>query len=124
MKKIMAVLTVLICFASVSAFAQEEVRGIETRKVAYELYDTHKDYYNRETKWWRWGFEFHNANSISVSVDIELYEHWNGEQLRDTKTIVLKPNETYVFKQENNAAFQGPKAPENYYIKYKAYKLQ
>lgn len=120
----MAVLTVLICFASVSAFAQEEVRGIETRKVAYELYDTYKDYYNRETELWRWGFEFHNANSISVSVDIELYEHRNGEQLRDTKTIVLKPNETYVFKQENNGAFKGPKAPENYYIKYKAYKLQ
>lgn len=124
MKKIIAVLTILMCFASANAFAQEEVRGIETRKVAYALSGSNKDYYNRDVYWWWWGFEFHNANSISVSVDIELYEQYNGEKLRDTKTIILKPNETYVFKQENNDAFHGKSAPENYYIKYKAYKLQ
>lgn len=117
----MAVLTILMCFASTSVFAQE-VRGIETRKVSYVKYNQ----YNSAETWW--GYEFHNANSISVSVDIELYRRPNinePERLVYTKTIVLKPDEKYVFKNESDVHFRIEDDFHNwYFIKYKAYKLQ
>ena len=131
MKKTMAVLTVLMCFASTSVFAQE-VRGIETRRVEYigTLYWNDGDVrYSNTTMY---GFEFHNANSIKVSVDIELLcTCYETESVVATKSIVLNPNETYVFKQESRAAFCKRHVPSNcddyissYYVKYKAFKLQ
>lgn len=137
MKKIMALLTVLMFFASVSTFAQE-VRGIETRRVVYigSSYDYwiegyHRDYKEQSTEWY--GFEFKNLNSIAVSVDIELWRNWERKDtsLIATKSIVLQPGEKYIFKQENDHFFQvkyydddDEKIIDFYYVKYKAFKLQ
>lgn len=121
-----------------SAFAQE-VRGIETRRVTYQgpRYDCNDHYYNTY-----YGFEFHNLNSIKVSVDIELYqknrEQKNPDNLIDTKSIVLNPDEAYVYKRESDDSFRkgdnedgsscvGTRHHDDiqyFYVRYKAYKLQ
>ncbi len=125
----MAVLTFLMCFASLSAFAQE-VRGIETRLVEYTGTCYWSDGTVRYSNTTMYGFEFHNANSIKVSVDIELHCTCY-EFVVATKSIVLNPNETYVFKQERNEGFckrhevnSCSDVIGNYYVKYKAFKLQ
>lgn len=119
----MAVLTILMCFASANAFAQE-VRGIETRRVEY----TGPSYGDYRT-WY--GFEFHNVNSIRVSVDIELHCSCGVGSIVTTKTIVLEPDETYVFKHEDRRAFARDSVKhscedeiKNYYVTYKAFELQ
>ena len=114
-----------------SAFAQlQEVRGIETRRVeydgpSYKAFCGPSDY---STKYYGW--EFHNLNSIKVSVDIELWVNYGLDKVKvATKTIVLKPNEKYIFKQEDISALKKHELNinytiEDYYIEYKAYKLQ
>ena len=127
-----------------SAFAQE-VRGVETRRVTYEgpRYKCYDHYY-----YTYYGFEFHNLNSVKVSVDIELYLQGSGtdklgqpkpDKLIDTKSIVLNPDETYVYKRESDDSFWKGEHDDgiscnyfhnvygycirDYYVKYKAYKL-
>ena len=130
----------MLSMFATSAFAQE-VRGVETRRVTYQgppytcYSSTYYTYY---------GFEFHNLNSIKVSVDIELYQKgsWNNlreqknpDNLIDTKSIVLNPDETYVYKRESDKSFHkadnddGVSCGNNinitsFYVTYKAYKLQ
>lgn len=135
MKKVILMFCMAICLFATNAFAQmQEVRGVETRRVVYngpeykKYSDTYTEYY---------GFEFHNMNSVSVSVDIELYlretatDGWGNKKqdiLIATKTIVLKPNEIYLYKRESDCDFRvycyylGIDI-DRYYVTYKAYKL-
>lgn len=113
-----------------SAFAQlQEVRGIETRRVIYEgpMQEVIGFGDNGSSNKY-YGFEFKNMNSISVSVDIELW--WDGEVL-ETKSITLKPKEKYILKFENrtvslveNNKYHMSDDISKYSVKYKAYKLQ
>lgn len=151
MKKIFVLLFALM--SGIISFAQSlEVKGVETKveiydgpqyKVACDYADRYmRDYqYKSSTKWF--GFSFYNMNSISVSVEAELYQEKNGK-LVTIKTFNLKPNETYIWKHENRGAdFQvnnnGNSTPwrwtdskkepydhylmTRYYVKYKAYKI-
>lgn len=140
--------------SSVVGFAQlSEVKGVETKVVIYDgpeyraAYDknSYSFKYHSSTKWF--GFSFYNMNSISVSVEAELYQEDNGKMVA-TKSFNLKPNETYIWKHENrgdhfkvNAREDGAstawtdskKEPaiyssygyilDTYYVKYKAYKI-
>lgn len=125
------------------AFAQNEVRGVETKLVKYEgsEYVANGKYYNL---WF--GYQFLNLNSIPVSVDAELYvtnDYTNEQNLRDTKTFVIEPKETYIWKFEyygedftvygSGNGYKYTKAypgyvnvnyGRTYMIKYKAYKLE
>ena len=132
------------------AFAQNEVRGVETKLAKYEG----SEYYAANGKYsnlW-FGYQFLNLNSIPVSVDAELYvtnELTEEQNLRDTKTFVIEPKETYIWKFEYNndfrvygyysdpfgseymhtRAYPGYKVDpydhdRTYMIKYKAYKLE
>lgn len=133
MKKVILMFCMAICLFATNAFAQmQEVRGVETRRVVYngpeykESGYTYTEYY---------GFEFHNMNSVSVSVDIELYrrvtdtDSWGNKKqdiLIATKTIVLKPNEIYLYKRESDSGFRvhsWHNYIDRYYVTYKAYKL-
>ena len=144
--------------SSVVGFAQlSEIKGVETKLVIYDgseysvacgYADRYmRDYqYKSSTKWF--GFSFYNMNSISVSVEAELYQECDGK-LVTTKTFNLKPNETYIWKHEDRGAgfkvnhdpfgsisrqwTDSKKVPVNYssiygslgtyYVKYKAYKI-
>lgn len=131
MKKIIAVLTVLMCLASTSVIAQE-VRGVETRRVVYEGGKSYEYSYNHHwynsTKYYGW--EFKNLNSCTVSVDITMYVSGNPAKVKSTKTIVLQSGETYIFKNEIHDTratwHDGSTNPyiEYYYVEYKAFKLQ
>lgn len=128
MKKLMAVLTVLVCLTSINSFAQE-VRGIETRRVIYEGPE-----YGRSNKYYGW--ELTNRNSCSVSVDISLWAHSIGSkygtvpaEIVKTQSVVLKPGETYIFKREehHSTRVDGNDTDypiSEYHIEYKAFKLQ
>lgn len=137
---------------SAHVFAQE-VRGVETRRVIYhgELYRLEYCTRNRNFVFFAnsdeyYGFEFVNRNSVSVSVNIEVY--YNGaEDGTLGKEIVLKPGEKYILKKpslpryiegsgysglwyDDTTAEKWEKAENNgkavadqYYVKYKAYKL-
>lgn len=136
MKKIMAVLTVLMCFTSTNAFAQmKEVRGVQTRMVEYQ--SNEKAY---GVDYSRHGFEFKNDNSYPVWVDVELwiypYNYYdNGyksvqESVRATKSFTLNAGETYVWKcGDQILGAPGMSSArslchEKYYVKYKAYKAE
>lgn len=135
----MVVLTVLMCFASMSLFSQE-VRGIESRRVIYEggkeyvRYRSYTGYNTYSTEYYGW--EFKNCNSCGVSVDISLFTQATEEYGRAipakvlaTKSIVLQAGETYVYKPEIEATqtkywyYSGPKI-DQLYVEYKAFKLQ
>lgn len=132
MKKAFLMFCMAMSLFATNAFAQlQEVRGIETRRVVYDgpryEYGISTSYYS--TKYY--GFEFHNSNSIKVSVDIEIYRKADGKEiLVATKSITLKPDETYTYKQENDSAYHKDGycnvcgSAEYYIVKYKAYKLQ
>lgn len=132
MKKAILMFCMAMSLFATNAFAQmQEVRGVETRRVIYDG-PQYKPCYNCGYSTKYYGFEFHNSNSIKVSVDIEIYREADGKEiLVATKSITLKPDETYTYKQENDAAYQkdmicisGCGAAEYYIVKYKAYKLQ
>lgn len=120
MKKLFIILCSLMCLASTECFAQQEVRGISTKRITYN--DNAKELY---------GWELTNHNSIPVSVDIELWHHvgYNRNSNNDyqtirltTESIVLNSNETYIFKYTD---FLTPKVDvKYYYITYKAHKLE
>ena len=126
MKKIMAVLTVLMCFASMSAFAQlKEVRGVQTRVVEY-----HSDRdicHNYE----RHGFEFKNENNYTVWVEMELwtngYNQYDGRRdsgTYDTKSITLNAGEVYVWKCGDKMFDACGDHYERFYVRYRAYKAE
>ena len=135
MKK--AFLIILICFVSLIVAAQE-VRGIETRRVIYDGPQYSCGYNCSSTKYYGW--EFTNRNSCAVSVDITL-SHQGGAYSNNydvtsipshvvkTQSIVLEAGETYIFKREEHQTtrvdynMSGYSISE-YYIEYKAYKLQ
>lgn len=122
------------------AFAQNEVRGVETKISKYEgpRYTVNGDHY----LWF--GYQFTNLNSIPVSVDVELYRSWYSSDYEDklitTKTFVIEPKGTYIWKFEHNDDFHVyyyyrgyDKEKETlrdehhhytYYVRYKAYKLE
>ena len=141
MKKLFLFLVVMISVSNL-AFAQNEVRGVETKISKYEgpRYSAKGDCY----LWF--GYQFTNLNSISVSVDVELYR---DDELISTKSFVLKSKEIYIWKFEHNSDFQvyysyntdlnrpswetrveksnpGKRRYQSikYYVRYKAYKLE
>lgn len=133
MKKIMAVLTVLMCFASMSLFSQE-VRGVESRRVIYEggkKYKSGESLYTGNSTYSTeyYGWEFKNCNSCGVSVDISLFTRGTPAIVIATKSIVLQAGETYIYKPEIEETqtehnwYNGPNIDE-LYVEYKAFKLQ
>lgn len=134
MRKIMAILSVLMCFASMNMFAQE-VRGIETRRVIYDGPEYWANDQEKSTKYYGW--EFTNRNSITVSVDISLWCQplSNGyatipASVVKTQSIILKSGETYIFKREDHCSTKVDAQDwcdykiSGYHIEYKAYKIQ
>ncbi len=131
----MAVLTVLMCFASTSVFAQlKEVRGVQTRVVKYESNEKYRGTYERH------GFEFKNENNYDVWVEAELwihpysysttgYDNRNVEEsVRATKSFTLHAGETYVWKC-GDQILEAPgldirNCHNVFYVKYKAYKAE
>lgn len=136
MKKLFLFLVVMISVSNLS-FAQNEVRGVETKLAKYNgpRYSVEGDCY----LWF--GFQFTNLNSIPVSVDAELYYYYYDyirvDRFETTKTFVLEPKETYIWKFETNYDFhvysgsgEERETPTStgsntgYYVRYKAYKLE
>lgn len=140
MKKLFLFLVVMISVSNL-AFAQNEVRGVETKLAKYEG----PRYYSDGGACYLWfGFQFTNLNSIPVSVDVELYYYYHDvnysrvDRLETTKTFVLESKETYIWKFEHNTHFHvcydgeeretltlgGARGGSGYYVRYKAYKLE
>lgn len=134
MKKLFVMLVVMLGFTT-QLYAQNEVRGVETKVAKYKgsYYDVGE---SRPNEWF--GYSFTNMNSIPVSVDAELYE---SGSLTDTKSFTLQPQESYIWKFENNSDFkvkystssmysyrdtyhERSQPSGSYFIKYKAYKLE
>lgn len=129
----MAVLTVLLCFASTNVFAQlKEVRGVQTKRVRYQTEQRYCDSYgDREWSNNLHGFEFYNENNYAVWVEAELCTHrfshggydWM-EGTRDTKNFTLKAGETYVWKCGDKMLYDSSDLSGNFFVKYKAYKAE
>lgn len=127
--------TALFFLSTFNTFAQE-VRGVETKLVKYEgqEYQIYPKYYNQ---WF--GYSFFNMNSITVSVDAELYV--DGKKVME-KSFVLKSKEEYILKYFGSDRFQvygnfsvrekqgigyewkDSFYPVDTYVTYKAFKLQ
>lgn len=129
MKKIIMIMCLLFSMGISNVWGQE-VRGVETKRVKYN--GSQYEYAPRSFSSEYYGWELHNANSISVAVDIELWKKiGDGERLEMTKSVVLKPSEKYIFKFEgyevshcNLSYYDYDSNIEDYYIKYKAFKLE
>ena len=133
MKKIL--LCVLVSCLTALSYAQE-VRGCTTRRVIYEggQYYCNGSYENQY-----YGWEITNHNSFSVSVDLMLTAQggvWsNGyntveqkPRIVKTQSIILKPNESYIFKREEHTSTRVKCGNSEYPISsysfdYKAYKM-
>lgn len=116
----------------------QEVRGVEFKRVKYS--GASYSYFDKQNKKRTaneyYGWEFRNANSISVSVDIELWQKTGNEgRLEMTKSLVLKPYEKYIFKFEGYSASQCYQDHysryrmyavdiDDFYVKYRAFKLE
>ena len=120
MKKLFFILLAVISFASTEAFAQE-VRGVETKVVSNR--DSEGDEYQ--------SFAFTNMNSIAVCVEVELCRHTpkfragvldEDKGVVDRKSFVLQPNETYMWRKFYNNMWSA--RIDEYYVTYKAFKLQ
>lgn len=143
MKKNYLITFFIFCFFVNSLYGQE-VRGIESRWVTYQgsterICDgrnSRGDFTFTTSNTWC-GIEFRNMNSIPVSVDLSLYD--NEHDLLTTKSITLKPGESYIWKHENRMHFcmnwrEGfinytdhkttGDVQRRYYVKYEAFKLQ
>lgn len=126
MKKIMAVLTILMCFATTNVFAQlKEVRGVQTRVVEYQSKNEPCVGYGRH------GFEFKNENNYPVWVEMELCtngcdrsDHKIKSGTHDTKSITLNAGEAYVWKCGDKMLDCCGDMYELFYVKYKAYKAE
>ena len=146
MKKAILMFCMAMSLFATNVVAQE-VRGVETRIALYngESYDLMYEGRNYDYKFAEsteyYGFEFKNLNSISVSVAIEVYKKGNPDKMIDTKEIVLKSKESYIHKypiipkyqgkigyqedrNKEKLAISGSYVKANYYVKYKAFKLQ
>ena len=157
MKRIYFIFMLLGSLISMNTTAQE-IRGVETTIVTYEG----KNHEGVECYWA--AFEFVNKNSISVSVDAELFRSKPNEEtyerqysyagtvpkqdnshiyprLISAKSFVLQPGESYLWKHETEQYYSKTGRDEkctnafisrkeywpdaqNYFVKYKAYKLQ
>lgn len=122
MKKMMIVITVLMCLTSINGFAQlKEVRGVQTRVVEYKNDEGNE----------RHGFEFKNENSYPVWVEAELVTQgfvYDGYSeviggTRDTKNFTLKAGETYIWKCGERMYWKRDYY-DRYFVKYKAYKAE
>lgn len=128
----------LFCLNLQNAWSQTEVRGIETRRVIYDgpVY-TVNYVLSAASSCKYYGWEFYNANSIPVSVDIELWSQATSvgadNQIVKTQSIILKPGEKYIFKREEHISTKVDRGElrdskdypiSQYYVKYKAYKLE
>lgn len=121
----MALLTILMCFASTNVFAQlKEVRGVQTRMVEYQT-----DEYINRVGYTRHGFEFKNENNYSVWVETELYD--SDGKIVDTKSFTLNAKESYVWKVGDKflhirilGSVDKEDQYDQYYVKYKAYKAE
>lgn len=127
MKKFIVMLGMLLCITAIESFAQTEVKGLETRRVIYNgpSYDIR---YTSGTSTKYYGWEIVNHNSITVSVEAEL---WINSESRIVKSqdIILKSGERYIFKREEHGSthvdYNDSGWPISaYYIKCKAYKLE
>lgn len=119
----------LMTLFATNMFAQEKVRGIETKLVKTGETKMDVDIY---------AIEFNNRNSIPVSVTMELWEQgkystyherYSEDKLLLSKDIVLKPNEVYIWKigektKEEDGRLRDIGVYPTYYYKYEAYKLQ
>lgn len=135
MKKLFIILVVMLGIATTQIYAQNEVRGVETKLVKYYSIEKKTDYL---------GYEFYNMNSIPVSIDVELWmKKYDDDEYKvvETKTFVLDSKERYIWKHENLYDFsvnyegwvgtaerkkpgQDRSKDTDYYVKYKAYKLE
>lgn len=115
----------VMCMFSTNAFAQEKVRGIETKLVQYD--------YDNDRREGIYGIQFTNYNSISVSIAMELwkkgeegsyYQRATEDRIYLTKDIILKPNESYIWKINKYNCDGVLCGAGYYYYKYEAYKLQ
>lgn len=148
MKKALVFFCMAMSLFASNVFAQE-VRGVSTRRVIYES-DNQYDADNGGKSGRYYGWEVTNNNSISISVDITLYQQGyeitssNGlvtsvsPSVIKTQSITLKSKESYIFKNEDMCATRVDRqCPyisgydnaarweiKHYYIEYKAYKLQ
>lgn len=130
-----------MCMTSIEAFAQQEVRGISTRRVTYN--GNQYKYYTSSSNPYRshdthtssqyYGWELTNHNSITVTVDVELYKKGDEDKIVKTQSVILASNEKYIFKAEEyefvRANFESYEFfpysyISKYYITYKAYKLE
>ncbi len=133
MKKIVLFISLLFCLSSPDVWSQTQVRGIESRRVIYAGPEYHN---GQDYSYDYYGWEFYNANSIPVSVDIELWSQaayaGDDNQIVKTQSIILKPGEKYIFKREEHISTRAVykwsglnRYPiSNYYVTYKAYKLE
>ena len=141
MKKIILLFSLILGLGILDVSAQQEVRGIEIKVITYEgepyvvRYIESKGAEYKDT-WYGW--ELCNRNSISVSVDVEVWVEGNyGEFLYATESIVLDSGERYKLKAAPIKAkmygfnsivgnFVRDIDDVNRYIKvkYKAYKLE
>jgi len=135
MGKIRAVLTVLMCYASINAFAQlKEVRGVQTKMVEYQSNE-----YKQRIGYDRHGFEFKNENNYTVWVEAELYtsgfvvpamnnDRKYPEGVYDAKSFTLKAHEQYIWKVGDKMIKWGMgdiwDKSSYYYVRYKAYKAE
>ena len=128
----MAILTILMCFASTNAFAQlKEVRGVQTRCVVYQS----DEKIDSSVGYSRHGYEFKNENSYPVWVEAELCtqgftardgleKHNVKGGTRDTKSFTLNAGETYVWKCGDRMLWYKYDYYNRYYVTYKAYKAE
>lgn len=150
MKKLM-IIPFLLLMAAVTpteVYAQlKEVKGVEIRKTCYQDCNPDGTFAATPTrekdalgdtifKYPKVGFEFVNRNKFQITLETELwwegtpgYNYYPAEapQIIDTKSFVLEPGETYVWKTNlSNETYGGgvraDKSPEKHYVKYKAYK--
>lgn len=120
----------------------QEVRGVETQRVIYKgddyTYSTRSaiDHYVTSNEYY--GFKFTNKNSFSVSVSIEVYQRGQIEdRIAATKEVILISGESYVIKEptiykickedgrRDNLPSEetGKRHADQFYVKYKAYRL-
>lgn len=151
MKKLFFILMAVMSCVSIESFAQE-VRGVETKVSIY--YGPHYERRGDERRTWA-AYAFTNANTFPVFVDAELYRSKSSDDnlvyiiaaavgsaqiidhsfpmLISTKSFVLNPGETYLWKHEQEydgerycfrSDSESWENADKYFVKYKAYKLQ
>lgn len=131
------IISALLLLFAIPSWAQlKEVRGVQTRTVPQTVV---KGDVKIETR----AYEFTNENSYPVWVEAELCTHgftldpsdmYNEKVVvaagtRDTKSFTLNAGESYVWKCGDRMVFisriygRGDYS-KNFYVKYKAYKVE